>query len=740
MIHCRGPVQRRRRTRTGVRAARSMLAVLAAAVVATLAGPALALPTTADALAPAPPVETGDATDDGALVSVQLTDISPIAPTQAGTLSLSGTVLNRSDETLTALNAYLRMSRVPTTQRSEIDQLGDPSFRPGFRPGPFVAVGSSLAPGASAQFRLDVPVTELGLAASGVYPVGIEVLAGLEDGTRDVVGAARTVLPWIPADAGAGTVEVALAVPLTAAIDRAPDGTYLSDGLGALFAPGGGLDAALALPAGPVVTWLVDPALLEAAADLADGYDVRADPADAATAEPGAHAEDASSWLAAISERLSSDQPGSGSVALLPYGNPDLVALVRAGMNADVVASLEAAPEVLGRLDLDGDPLAGADLTSLLYPPGGLIDAATLQVLGDAGVRGLLLTPDGLAANGPPPPVAALDAGGATVTAVTTDAALRDVLAADSGAVETRQLLLAHTALAALDRGPTEAAPGGAEPRAPATLVLVPPVPLPAGTAEALEVLADGAPWLTTGSLDAAIASSGTAATPRYPDRGIADELDQGYLGRVRALQDRTGVLAALTGDAGASVDRDLARLRAESAGWRGDLDRASALLAARAAALDRTLGRVHIVTAGTVTLSSDSGRFPLTVANDLDVPVTVGLALAPYSPARLQTSAPDTIQIAPGAKTTIDVSAQATANGNYLVDARLQTPAGEPFGASTIIELRATDYDTVAWIVMGAAAAMLVVGSGLRIARRVRGRAEPGLRPAGVGSRRGHP
>lgn len=749
----------------GARTTRSMLGVLAAgALGVALGGPVLALPAgpeatpsgqlatpptagasaavqpvTAGALAPTPPVDPGVAADGGALVAVEFTDIAPAAPTRAGTLSLSGTVLNRSEQTLTALNAYLRMSRVPTTQRSEIDQLGDPSFRPGFRPGPFVAVGSNLPPGASAQFRLDVPVAELGLTAPGVYPVGIEVLAGVEDGSRDVVGAARTVLPWIPPDAAAGTVEVALAVPLTAAVDRAPDGTYLTDELGALLAAGGGLDDALALPMGPAVTWLVDPALLEAAVDLADGYDVRADPADPTTAGPGAHAEDATAWLAAVSERLGPEQLGSGSVVLLPYGNPDLVALVRAGMDSDIVAALEAAPEVAARLDLDGDPLAGADATGLLYPPDGLVDAATLQVLGAAGVGGLLLTEEGIAANGPPPPVAALDIGGAPVAAATTDGALQDVLAAGSGPAQTRQLVLAHTALVALDRAATDSLPATPGLDGPATLVLVVPTPLPAGTAEALDVVADRAPWLTTGALDSALAAPGTAATVRYPDSAIAGELDQGYLGRVRALQDRAGLLADLTGDPGVALDRDLARLRTESAAWRGDLAQVSALVAARAVALDHTLGRVHIVTTGTVTLSSDSGRFPLTVANDLDVPVTVRLALAPYSPARLQTSTPDTIEIAPGAKTTVDVSAQATANGTYLVNARLQTPAGEPFGATTTIELRATDYDTVAWIVMGAAGALLVVGSGLRITRRVRGaHGEPAVRTSARAVRRG--
>lgn len=722
---------------TGVSPGRRVFGVLLAAVaLAAATGTAAAVPpasprTTAwasgaalAAPAPTPPPGIGDTADSDERTIVQITDIAPVVPSATGVLSISGTILNRSDEPLSALNAYLRMSRVPTTERAEIDQLDDPSFRPGFRPGPFVAVGPSLSPGASAPFRLDVPAAELGLGAAGVYPVGIEVLAGLEDGSRNVVGAARTVLPWLPAGAEAGTVGVALAVPLTAAVDRAPDGTYLSDELGALLAPGGGLAAPLALSAGTSITWLVDPALLEAAVDLADGYDVRTDATDAATAVPGEHAEDAAAWLALLSERL-----GSGFVTLLPYGNPDVVALVRAGMDADVATALEEAAEVAGQLDLAGDPLAGATTTGLLYPPGGLVDAATMQVLGEAGVRGMLLASEALAVNGPAPRVAALDAGDRSVTAAAADAALQDVLAAGADPLQTRQLVLAHTALAALADAP------GETPGATAPLVIVPPVPLPAAAVEALDVLGDGAPWLTSVTIDEALSTPETAATVRYPDGAIAAELDQSHLGRVRELQRRSGLLTDLTGDPAAGVDRDLARLRTESAAWRGDLELAGSLVSAREAALDSTLARVRIVTTGTVTLSSDSGRFPLTIANDLDVPVTVRLALAPYVPARLQTSTPDAVEVAPGAKMTVDVSAQATANGTYLVDARLQTPAGEPFGASTTIELRATEYDTVAWIVMGAAGGLLVVGSGLRLVRRVRGRDG---RPAGLDAGQG--
>ena len=90
--------------------------------------------------------------------------------------------------------------------------------------------------------------------------------------------------------------------------------------------------------------------------------------------------------------------------------------------------------------------------------------------------------------------------------------------------------------------------------------------------------------------------------------------------------------------------------------------------------AIDAELGQVRILDGGSITLSSQTGRFPLTVVNDLTVPVTVQLTLASRTPARLRVPSITGIEVAPGARTTVDVSAEANANGEYLVDARLAT------------------------------------------------------------------
>lgn len=675
------------------------------------------------ARAASPPAQDADP------VLVTLAELSPPAPTPTDVLTLAGTVTNRSDETLTNLNTYLRLSRIPTTDRDELAAMTAPGFRAGFRPGPFTPLDETLRPGQTLPFRLEVPVVELGLSAPGAYPIGVEILAGFEDGSRGVAGLVMTLLPWLPAGdgdtGGQPAVSVALAVPLTAAVDRGADGTYASDGLGALLAPAGALgellergdgaltgsddDLATAHPLGPAVTWLLDPALLEAAADLADGYSVQG--ADGSAA-PGAYAGAAAAWLDQLEPYVR-----AGSVQLLSYGHVDAVALVRAGLGADVVAALQAGPGAAAAAlevpieDLVADP----DSAGPLYPPDGYVDQTTLELLASAGVRSLLLADDGLDAERARASVA-LDVGGeldgAQLHAVRVDAGLAALLAAPQGSLTARQLALSHTLLAALDQQ-------GASTSSP--LVVVPPGPLPPAGLPALEVLAGAAPWVEPVPVPRGQSSGSAAGAVRYPDMAVSSELRPQYLAQVAALGTTIQTFASLSGDLAARVELDRARLRAMSAGWRAEPDRATALVDSEVAKLEAELGQVRIVTTGAVTLSSDSGRFPLTVANDLDQPVTVRLALTSRTPARLHTVAPQLVEIAPGAKTTVEVSAQATANGVYIVDARLQTADGAAFGAPVAVTVRATQYDTVAWLVMAAAGGLIFVGSGLRLLRRVR-------------------
>ena len=58
------------------------------------------------------------------------------------------------------------------------------------------------------------------------------MLATRADDSRGVVGRVMTALPWVPAVDAIKPIGVALAWPVTAPVDLAVDGTYLTDELG----------------------------------------------------------------------------------------------------------------------------------------------------------------------------------------------------------------------------------------------------------------------------------------------------------------------------------------------------------------------------------------------------------------------------------------------------------------------------------------------------------------------------
>ena len=198
-------------------------------------------------------------------------------------LRMSGTVTNRSDEPWTDLGVYLVRSLEPITSVPELDAAiaSDPRTDIGPRlveAGLYVEV-PDLEPGESTPFDLEVPVGRLGLSGEpGVYWVGVHVLGTNSLGRLDGAdGRTRTFMPLVPAR-NTGT-ELALGVQFRNHIVRASDGRleYL-DGWQATLAEGGRLRRLLELsetaPADLPLTWVLDPAVVDAALSVAEGNPV----------------------------------------------------------------------------------------------------------------------------------------------------------------------------------------------------------------------------------------------------------------------------------------------------------------------------------------------------------------------------------------------------------------------------------------------------------------------------------
>jgi hypothetical protein len=241
-----------------------------------------------------------------------------------------------------------------------------------------IDVAEELAAGQVVKYRLEVPVDDLPWSSAGVYVLGVEALGAVADGANARLGLARTFLPWIPPTAGVVAGGVVTLWPLAAAPAVDAEGVLLTPALPTAVSAGGRLRILLDTGSAVPGSWLGGGSRdAEAVSQMTDGYRVStADGPAAGTAVPAA-----AGWLATARTAL-----GSADVSAMPYAWPDAVALVRGGLQRDVVRATTAAPGAAGVV------LQRPVTTTLAWPPGGTIDTETLAVLGDTGASGVLLS------------------------------------------------------------------------------------------------------------------------------------------------------------------------------------------------------------------------------------------------------------------------------------------------------------------------------------------------------------
>ena len=722
--------------RPGGRRLRS--AAVALAGLALLAVPPGSSHRAAADVAPAtPPAGAGTYSDPALPVRISVSVLEPAAPHPGDALRLEGRLLNSGAGDLTDVRMRLRVSSSPVTTRNALAEAASQTGLFGHAVSSTeIRLPAALAPGASVPFRLVAPVDSLGISESGVYPFGIEVRGRDSSGELATAGRLRTFLPLTAAVAGFTPTRLAWLWPLAAPPVRGPSGDFPDERLAAELGPAGRLTALVGAvnefrrPAGVPVTVVVDPALLEAAQAMTAGYRVR--PPGRGAPAPGTGQSVAAAWLAAVRAATQ-----ASTVLSLPYADPDVVALVRAGLGDDVSHTVQTGREITRRLLPNA-----ANATRVGWPPAGLLTQSALDTLSGAGIdtvvvsgaalpvtRELTYTPDARAV---------VQTVGGTVRALVTDDTLDRLVASGAGDLRRNpaaagsarldeQRFLAETLLITLEH-----------PHDPRTVVVAPPRQWHPAPSYARGVLADTGrvPWLKALTIPEAAAGSG-AATPHgpltYPVGAAAAELPPSYLGRPTAPVDgsvgssvaglRSGLRefeAILVGTDDTTVALDLAVFRLESAAWRDDPRQARRLRATVRAALLGRKNKVRIGTAGLVTLTSRSGTIPVTVVNGLSQPVRLQLVLSSNS-ARVTTRSPgvQTIDAGHSVQVSVQTTRAVRTSGVFPVSAQLLTPEGRPYSPAVKLLVRSTAYGVVALGITGGALGVLMFALAVRLVRR---------------------
>ncbi len=674
-----------------------------------------------------------DETSEAAL-GLTISSLSAATIPRSGPVVVTGSITNNDDQDWSAIKIYAILSDTPMTTEAELRaavQTPDDEYVAERITDTGFASIAELAPGETTTYSVTVPHRALVREADGVYWFGVHALGESADGRLPGAdGRARTFLPQVPDDTTA--VDTALVVPIRHEVRHRSDGslgdvgdwrrTFRQDGqLRSLVELG---TAAGSRP----ITWLVDPAVTDAALALAAGNPPRsleptlsddpdasddpspsgepegeespsdepdasqgADPVDPSDRIRAANAQAADSWVDLLHNGLEGNE-----ILALPYGDVDVSGAAdhQPGIyrSAQVRSGTELAPW-------------GLPVSPAVASPTGFLDQAGLLVT-EPDTR--VIVTDQMF-SGRAPTVAST--AGHTMVVASSGAASGGPGPEDAlTTMAMRQRIVSEAALETLR---TEPQP---------LVVVLPSTWSPDRATGFFDGLDED--WInltTVGDVADEPSSPVDADRLRMPEREAELELDSADFTAAQRLIRSGDILQNLLtlNDQVAGDVRDEAFTSVSYA------DRAHPDLSRLAADRSRTwieqkMQSVEVDAPKAVILSSGSGRFSATVTNRLDEPVTVRLAADADPPLRVRVPKGD-LDLAPGARATVLLNASSSAVGIRNVTMELTDIEGSRLGSTDEVPVRSNRVSNVIWLILGTGVALLFGAIVVRLFRRIR-------------------
>ncbi|MGW0812600.1 DUF6049 family protein [Streptomyces viridiviolaceus] len=661
------------------------------------------------------------ADSDSGAVAVAIDSLSPAAPTDGDTVTVSGTVTNQGKQTVTDAHVGLRVGP-PLTTRSAIDTVARNSDDIQGSIGSqiddkYVEKFSELTPGVAEHFNISVPVDELDLGQDGVYQLSV-ALSGETSAQpwEQLLGIQRTFLPWQPDAAGSKTRTTFL-WPLVSTTHMAAETgpneqqtpVFLNDDLAKEISPGGRLNQMVTLGKDLDVTWVIDPDLLASVDAMTRSYQVR----DGDRTTNGTHQAVAKRWLADLQDAVADKE-----VVALPFADPDLASLAHNG--TDVTGSLSQLKDATDVVANTVEPILHVKpSTDFAWPVDGAVDRSIVKVATSAGADKVIARSDSLRETSglPYTPSAARPIGGGT-TAVVADARLSTAFEGDltkaSASTLSVQRFLAQSLALGLQTGKERS-------------VVVAPQRMPSGSqaramAEALTAL-QGGTWSESQKLTAAAAAkpdpdatTKVPGTSSYPSSLRKQELPRSAFQQVAETQYKLDNFKVVLSDPSRVVTPfGRALNRGMSTSWRGRATEAGSFRDGVESYLDGLTSRVRLIDKSETKLSGRSATIPVTVQNNLvqDVGPLV-LRLTSTNPTRLEIGGAayqeQPVSVSGGHSQSVKFTTSANANGRATVIAQLYTMDGRKYGAPVTFDVKVTEITATVMLVIGGGVLLLVL------------------------------
>ena len=653
-------------------------------------------------------------------VSVAVDSLTPSAPSEGDTVTVSGTVTNNGKQTVTGAHVDLQVGP-PLETRSSIDTLakksddlqGPSGEKVG---GKYTEKYAKLTPGVAEPFSISVPADKLDLGRDGVYQLAVSLSGETSAQPWDqVLGIQRTFLPWQPEEADTKTKTTFLWPLVSSAHMAAETGSneqqtpvFRDDELAKEISPGGRLDQMVSLGKGLDVTWVVDPDLLASVDAMTRSYQVRG--ADGSTT-PGRNQEVAKHWLAELQQAVTGEE-----VAALPFGDPDLASLAHTGTN--VTGSLGHLKEATDVADETVDTILHVKpSTDFVWPVDGAVDPSIVKVATSAGADKVITRSDSLQDNLSYTPSAARPIGGGT-TAVVADSRMSTAFQGDltkaSASTLAVQRFLAQGLTLGLQTGKQRS-------------VVVAPQRMPSvsqaqAMAEALGAL-QGGNWSESQDLTAATkakpdpsANTRVPSASAYPSALRKQELPRAafeQIARTQGKLDKFKVI--LTRQSRVVTPFGRAMNREMSTSWRGRGVAAVGYRDGIESYLNGLIDGVKLIQKSETKLSGRSAMIPVTVQNNLVQGVEhLELRLTSKNPTRLKIGGDaydeQRVAVNGGHAQSVKFTTSANANGRAEVVAQLYTEDGQKYGAPVTFDVKVTEVTPTVMLVIGGGVLLLVL------------------------------
>ncbi|MFF8474764.1 DUF6049 family protein [Streptomyces sp. NPDC015414] len=655
-------------------------------------------------------------------VSVSLDSLSPGAPTDGDTVTVSGTVTNSGKQNVTGAHVGLRVGPLLNT-RSAIDAVSRHPDDLRTRTGPevggkYVQKFAKLAPGVAQHFSISVPVDQLDLGQDGVYEFGVALSGQTSARPWDqVLGIQRTFLPWQPSDADTRTRTTFLWPLISTSHMTARTGAgelqtpvFRNDDLAKEISPGGRLAQMLDLGKDLDVTWVIDPDLLASVDAMAGSYRLQGEDG---TTKAGSDQAVAKQWLAKLQKAVVGKE-----VIALPFADPDLASLAHGGTSVTgSLSHLKDATDVAATTVKT--VLHVTPTTDFAWPVEGAVDPSIMKVATSAGADRVIARSDSLqeTAGLPYTPSAARPVGGGT-TAVVSDARLSTAFEDD--------LTKAGSATLAVQQFLAQSLEVNAQTDAQRSVVVA-PQRMPSASqaqamAKAVQELQDGT-WSQAQTLTAAAkakpdpdATTRIPSTSDYPSSLRRQELPRTAFEQIARTQDKLDNFKVVLSDQsrvitpfGRAINREM------STSWRDRGSEADSFRGDAEAWLDELTDQVKLIDKSETKLSGRSATIPVTVQNNLVQPVShLVLRLTSRMPTRLKINGKaydeQLVEVSGGHSQTVKFTTAANANGRVTVDAQLYTQDGQEYGDPVSFDVKVTEVTPTVMLVIGGGVLLLVL------------------------------